>query len=113
MSVDLGDLERLEADSILGVAKPGRREVDAKPAAKLQQRTCADGLGAQVAREERSAFSTSDVDNREKFCGVKDRRNCVKVFRRAWPHPCVWTRVRGRAWRRAAPQHGLAAKVWR
>ena len=61
MSVDLGDLERLEADSIIGVAKPGRREVDAKPATKLQQRTCADGLGAQVAREERSAFSTSDV----------------------------------------------------
>ena len=49
----------------------------------------------------------------ERNSGVKDRRNCVKVFRRAWPHPCVWTRVRGRAWRRAAPQHGLAAKVWR
>ena len=49
MSVDLGDLERPEADGIIGVAEPGRREVDTKPAAKLQQRTCADGLGAQVA----------------------------------------------------------------
>ena len=49
---------------------------------------------------------------------LKDRRNCVKreprqVFRRSWPPPCVWTPVRGRAWRWAAPQHGLAAKVWR
>ena len=67
MSVDLGDLERLEADSIIGVAKPGRREVDAKPAAKLQQRTCADGLGAQVAREERSAFPTSYVVNDSRY----------------------------------------------
>ena len=57
MSVDLGDLERPEADGIIGVAEPGRREVDAKPAAKLQQRTCADGLGAQVAREERFCVS--------------------------------------------------------
>ena len=47
MSVDLGDLERPEADGIIGVAEPGRREVDAKPAAKLQQRTCADGLSRQ------------------------------------------------------------------
>lgn len=61
MSVDLGDLERPEADGIIGVAKPGRREVDAKPAAKLQQRTCADGLSAFIAREERSAFPTSYV----------------------------------------------------
>ena len=38
MSVDLGDLERLEADSIIGVTTAGCIEAVTKPAAKLQQR---------------------------------------------------------------------------
>ena len=55
----------------------------------------------------------------ERNSGVNEAQrtpNCVKSrvrFLLKWPHPCVWTPVRGRAWRRAALQHGLAAKVWR